>query len=90
MAMGINVNENSKEWKSMVAAMQQMNTSVVHRDLESIRNEITEIKKLAESLEVGSVISDEDYNTLIKYKAELADMFLMTADGYKFIGGGNV
>ena len=90
MAMGINVNESSAEWKAMVTAMQQMNTSVVHRDLDSIRGEITNIKKIAESIEIGSIISDEDYNTLIGYKAELADLFLMTADGYKFIGGGNV
>jgi hypothetical protein len=61
LQMGINVDESSAEWQNMLTAMQNMNTSVVHRDLDSIRNQIVEIDKIAKNVEMGSVISDEDY-----------------------------
>ena len=90
MKMGINIDEGNAEWQKLVSAMQNMNTSVVHRDLDAIRAEITDIKKLCSEIEIGSVISDEEFDKLIKYKAELADLFIMTADGYKYVGGGNL
>jgi hypothetical protein len=37
-------------------------------------------------MEVGSVISDEDYETLLSYNSEIADMFTMTSNGWKFVG----
>jgi hypothetical protein len=35
--MGIYIDENSEEWKAMAKSMEQINTSVVHRDLDAIR-----------------------------------------------------
>lgn len=90
MQIGINIDEGSAEWAALVNAMQNMNTSVVHRDLDSIRSKIADIKSLTKDIEIGSIISDEDYDNLVKYNAELADMFMMTADGYKYIGGGDI
>jgi hypothetical protein len=39
---------------------------------------------------MGDIISDEDYNTLLRYNAALADMFVMTADGYMYTGSQNL
>jgi hypothetical protein len=39
---------------------------------------------------MGSIISDEDYNTLLKYNAALADLFIMTVDGYMYTGSQNL
>jgi hypothetical protein len=39
---------------------------------------------------MGSVISDEDYERLVKYNGALKHMFAMTADGYMYVGGGNL
>jgi hypothetical protein len=36
------------------------------------------------------IISDEDYDTLIKYNAALADLFVMTANGYMYTGSDNL
>ena len=90
LQMGINIDENSQEWQAMVMAMQSINTSVVHRDLDKIREDLVQIKEIAGDIEIGDIISDEDYDTLIRYKAELADMFMLTAEGYKYLGGGNL
>ena len=63
---------------------------------DSARNLINRFDKLKESLaslnsivkdiSFGSVISDDNYNTLIEYNKSLKDMFVMTAGGWKFIG----
>jgi len=90
LQMGINIDENSQEWQDMVMAMQSINTSVVHRDLDKVRADLVQIKEIAGDIEIGDIISDEDYDTLIRYKAELADMFMLTAEGYKYLGGGNL
>ena len=90
LQMGINIDENSQEWQGMVMTMQSINTSVVHRDLDKTREDLVQIKEIAGDIEIGDIISDEDYDTLIRYKAELADMFMLTAEGYKYLGGGNL
>jgi hypothetical protein len=90
MQIGINIDEGSEEWNALVKTMSKMNTSVIDQDLDGIRSKIVDIKELAGEIEIGDVISDEEYDKLIKYKAELADLFIMTADGYKYLGGGNL
>lgn len=87
LKMGINIDENSDEWQQLVKAVSGINVSIVERDLDSIRTEIVEIKNLCKDITIGSIVSDDDYDKLIKYKAELADLFIMTADGYRYIGG---
>lgn len=87
LKMGINIDENSNEWQQLIKAVSEINVSIVERDLDSIRAEIVEIKNLCKDITIGSIVSDDDYDKLIKYKAELADLFIMTADGYRYIGG---
>lgn len=86
LKMGINIDENSDEWKTLAKSLQEANVSVLKNDLESVRKKLTEIQALTKDIEIGSVISDEDYDNLIKYNAALADQFVMTADGYMYAG----
>jgi hypothetical protein len=87
--MGVNIDENSEEWKKLVQEMQQANLSVLNNDLGSIRQKLTDIKKLTKDIELGSIISDEDYEKLLAYNAALAESFVLTADGYMYVGNGN-
>ena len=54
--------------------------------LDELRGKMASINEITEDLEFGSVFSDEDYETLLSYNKEIADMFTMTAEGWKFIG----
>ena len=86
---GIAVNEMSAYWGNIKDAMESAaNTAgAVAYQYTKIRNQLAEIKSLTEDLETGEIIDDEDYKNLIKYNSKLKDMFIQTADGYKFIGG---
>lgn len=86
---GIAVDESADSWIAIEKAMTSAaNTAgAVAYQYTKIRNQLAEIKSLTEDLETGEIIDDEDYKNLIKYNSKLKDMFIRTADGYKFIGG---
>ena len=86
---GVAVDEQSVYWRNIVNSMESAaNTAgAVAYQYTKIRSQLAEIKSLTEDLETGEVIDDEDYKNLIKYNSKLKDMFIQTADGYKFIGG---
>ena len=67
-------------------AFEDLNASVLSKDIKTIREEMNAINKIVKEMDFGSVISDEDYNTLTKYNAALKQNFIMTANGYKYIG----
>ena len=90
MQMGINVNEAGPAWTALGDAMDGVYLSVLDQDLNAIRKSLAEISKLTKDLELGDIISDEDYERLIKYNSELEKYFIMTADGYKYIGGADI
>lgn len=81
----------SDAMQAFITQMESANTSannLISR-FEQLRKSISSIKDITEDLEIGSVISDKDYNTLIGYNSSLKDMFMMTSDGWKFIGDVN-
>jgi hypothetical protein len=90
LQLGINIDENDETWSALVDDMRAANVSVLNNDLDSVRKKLTDIKNLTKDISFGSVLSDEDYNQLIKYNAALADSFMMTADGYMYTGTGDV
>ena len=90
MQMGINVDETGSAWTALGKAMDGVHLSVLDQDLNAIRNSLTEIAKLTKDLDLGDIISDEDYEKLIKYNSELEKYFIMTANGYKYIGGADI
>ena len=63
-----------------------MNVSVLVRDLDTVRSNIKDISELASKITFGSAVSDEDYKALTKYNAELKKSFILTAEGYRYVG----
>ena len=90
MQMGINVAEGSAEWQLLISAMSKLNMSVVHSNVEKLRTTLADIQEIASGITIGDIITDEQYDSLIRYKAELADMFVMTTKGYAYIGTGSL
>lgn len=88
-AAGIEIDENSVYWNKMVDAM-EASTNVVQdvvNKLDTLRSTLASIAELTDDLHLGDIISDEDYDTLIANNEELKKYFVMTADGYKYLGG---
>lgn len=86
---GIEIDENSNYWNSMVAAM-EASTNVVQEvvnNLDELRGTLASIAEITDDIHLGDIISDEDYDTLVANNAELKKYFVMTADGYKYLGG---
>jgi len=85
---GISVSQLGPEWDAYVTHMTTATTSVYTfiSALDTLRGKMASINDITDGLEFGGIISDEDYETLLSYNKEIADMFTMTADGWKFIG----
>lgn len=88
-SMGIEVDQNSDYWNQLTAAMEATKNVVqdVANNLSSLRSTLASISSLTKDLHLGDIISDEDYDTLVANNKELKKYFVMTADGYKYLGG---
>jgi hypothetical protein len=52
-----------------------------------MRQEYEKIKEITSDIDLGSILTEEDYNTLVKYNAELSKYFAILSDGSaQFIG----
>lgn len=85
-AMGVDTLNLGSNWEKFVENLQEDKISVLKYDFEQIRADIAAISKISKDIKLGSIVSDEDYKTLVKYNGSLASMFQMTADGYRYIG----
>lgn len=88
--MGIDITQNSDLWSKFQEAVNNMSFSVVHQNLETMRQTLATIGKLAKDVSFGDVISDEDYKQLTDIDGSLKKDFVMTADGYMYVGEGNL
>lgn len=88
---GVDVSSLGSEWNNFCQSMVDASTNAytLINALDSLRDSIASIKKITKDISFGDVISDEDYQTLLSYNKELASMFTMTYDGWKFIGDEN-
>ena len=75
----------SKEWKEY--AEQMRIAAGAFPDFSSLKTNLQQISKILQSLDFGSTISQEDYQTLINYNDAWKEYFQVQADGSKrFIG----
>jgi hypothetical protein len=88
--MGIEIDENSTTWKNFQEAVNDMSFSVLNQSLDTMRQTLATIGKLAKDVSFGDVISDEDYKQLTDIDGSLKKDFVMTADGYMYVGEGNL
>lgn len=75
-----------QNWLQTLTSSQSILREAIN-NFKNIRTNLAGIKKLTESLSIGDVISDEDYQQIIAYNAAARDWFVQTADGYKLIKG---
>ena len=88
--IGVYIDESDESWQNFAETLHEADISVLKYDLNTIRTQLIEIRDLTKDVELGSIISDEDYAKLLQYNGALADYFQMTADGYRYTGKNNL
>ena len=63
-----------------------MKFSVVNQSVEKLRSNLAEINKIAKNIKMGDIISDDDYKKIVEINGALKKDFVMTADGYMYVG----
>ena len=86
--MGINVEDvtNSDAWTKLQTTINNMSFSVVNQNLDTLREKLKTINEVAKNVKMGDVISDDDYEKLTSVNGSLKQEFVMTADGYMYVG----
>ena len=83
--MGYSIDTASGEWDEFITQMRQASGAIP--DFTSLKNNLSSMAKITKDLKLGDIISEEDYDTLIKINDAYADLFTLQADGSrKFIG----
>lgn len=77
--LGYEIDITDKEWADLAATMRE--TFKVQPDLDALVASIKQANDIAGGVELGSIISQEDYQTLVAYNAALAEYFTILADG---------
>lgn len=86
---GIEIDLTDDRWQNWLNTLTKSQSILreVINNFKNIRTNLANIKKLTESLSIGDIISDKDYQQIIAYNAAARDWFVQTADGYKLIKG---
>ena len=83
--LGGEIDTTTEAWENNKVAMQDAMDATYN--VASEMEKIAAAKEIASDIEIGAVISEEDYNTLVAYNQELSKYFALLADGtYKMIG----
>lgn len=78
-SMGYEVDTTSESWQHFVDEMRSAYKAIP--DLESLIDQLSSVKSITGDLELGSIISSEDYDTLVNFNSELSKYFAILADG---------
>ena len=77
--LGYEINTTTEEWDNFVKSMRDSMDAVP--DMDSLIADLQSMREISSDVEVGSIISEEDYQMLIKYNSELSRYFTILADG---------
>ena len=77
--MGYQIDTTSESWLNFTENMRETFKAIP--DLDSLVAQLQQVKDIARGIELGSIISEEDYNTLTAYNNELSKYFMILADG---------
>lgn len=77
--IGVELDTSSESWQAFEASMRSTFKAVP--DIKALAEEINNVKSISEGLELGSIISQEDYQTLVNFNSELGRYFTILADG---------
>lgn len=85
---GLDIDITSDQWKKYTELMAAAGILIggVHSKFSSLRQTLADTNSLIKDLEVGGIISDEEYNKLKEINPLIKEMFTITAEGYQFTG----
>lgn len=85
---GLNVDISSTAWKTYTEAMSAAGMAIggVQSKFDALRDTIASTSNITKNLQTNSIISDEDYEKLLDVNPAIKEMFMITADGYRFLG----
>lgn len=84
-SMGYSIDTASGGWNEFITQMRQASGAIP--DFTSLKNNLSSMAKITKDLKLGDIVSEEDYDTLVKINDAYADLFILQADGSrKFIG----
>ena len=82
---GVAIDATSEAWQKNINAMRDASNALP--DLQAMREEFEKIQEITADIDLGSILTEEDYNTLVKYNSELSKYFAILSDGSaQFIG----
>jgi TP901 family phage tail tape measure protein len=86
--LGIEVDLTDSRYSDFITSMQKSAsvTQTCVDELDSLIERLANIKDIAGDIKTGDIIDEDDYKTLLAYNTAIADLFIRTADGYKYIG----
>lgn len=79
--LGYQTNMTDEEWIQFVEDMRKANNASPIAAFKELKETLQSISSIVSDMEIGSIIDDDDYQTLIDYNAELEKSFLTMADG---------
>lgn len=83
--MGGHLDTSAESWQKNVDAMRDATDALP--DLEKLKETMAQVKDITSDMSLGSIISEEDYNTLVKYNEALSEYFTILSDGSAMFTG---
>lgn len=83
--LGVEVDTTTEEYKQFIAELRHSTQAMP--DFSKLAADLQTIASITKDIEIGSIVSEEDYQTLVAMNAELEKYFMLTTEGYKVIGG---
>ena len=85
---GLDIDTTSEAWIAYTTAMSEAGLAIggIHSQFANLRGEIASVQSITDGLESGSIISDEDYQTLLAMNPAIKELFGVAAEGYQFLG----
>lgn len=78
-SFGISSQELGDNWDSMVQHFKKIEE--IGPGLDKLKATLDSVNDIVNDIELGSILSKEDYNTLVQYNAELSKYFMILSDG---------
>lgn len=78
-AMGYEIDTTSEEWINFTETMRKGFKAIPN--LDNLIDQISQIKEITSDLEIGDIISADDYKLLVDYNSALSEYFAILNDG---------
>jgi len=73
--MGYSIDTASGEWDEFITTMRQASGAIP--DFTKLKDNLSAMARITKDLKLGDIVSEEDYNTLVKINKAYADFFTL-------------